>query len=202
MTTLDATALPIGVPPEAPTCPTAVPSAPERAAAPCPAAAALLASWARERCPNLRGGWRCVAEHARGRERCRLMLDPPKRCPWAEQGPALSAPEPIFRAYLHLAGGAWWSRTRREPTPQAPPVEALTATVPVEAEKPKRDDLSPNPHAAVEGACLAAGRGVERLCSGCGAVPLAPFKKLCPVCKRAAARASRRRRQARYRRNL
>jgi len=210
--TLDAPAvLLVNVLPEAPACPTAAPSAPVPTSTPCPTtlppttAGSLLAAWARATCPNLRDG-RCVAEHARGRQRCNLLLDKPKRCPWAERGPVLSAPEAVYRAYLSMAGGPWWKRTRPssswpEPTPEAAPapVAAPVEALAVEVEKPKRDDTPPNPHATVEGACLAAGRVVERLCPRCATVPLAPRKKVCDPCRAGALRASRRRRQASYR---
>jgi hypothetical protein len=147
------------MPQDGPTCPTAAPPAPER----------IFAPWVRATCPNLRDGWRCVAEHARRREACRLMLDPPKRCPWAERGPALSAAEPVFRAYLLVAGGPWWSRRR---------AGAMGAPVSVA--------VAPTP-----------GR-VGRRCRECGtAIPFP--RRLCDSCRTAARRRTWREAAKRYR---
>ncbi|MBM4042429.1 MAG: hypothetical protein FJ290_28385 [Planctomycetes bacterium] len=74
-----------------------------------PTDARLLAAWARERCPHLKPDGKC----RRARGGCALLGLPPRRCQWAEQGPAVAAPEPVYRAYLAMAGGPWWAGRRR-----------------------------------------------------------------------------------------
>ena len=69
------------------------------------ASARVLADWAKRTCPHLKPNSRCRLEFL---PCCHLLQDPPTRCRWAEQGPALAAPELIYRAYLKVAGGPWW----------------------------------------------------------------------------------------------
>ncbi len=169
--------LPLQAAPEAPTCPTAAPSVRE----------SILAPWVRATCPNIRDGDRCVAEHARGRERCRLLLDKPRRCPWAERGPVLAAPEVVFHAYQSLIGPRWprCLVQRPEPTPEAPPAPVA---VPVAAPVVKPKPSTPAPSSTA-----------GRLCPSCSKVELAPGRRVCDTCRAAARRATKARAQRKWR---
>ena len=193
-----------------PTCPTAAPSAPVPPLAPAPTAAAgLLAAWARRSCPNLRDG-RCVAEHARGRQACSLLLDPPKRCPWAERGPALGAPEPIFRAYQSLIGPHWPRCLVRRPEPTSraatAPVAPAVEVAPVEAGPVEVPPVPVAAPAEVEALPLAvepsrAADSAGRRCRQCGA-PVGPRRLLCDPCRTLARRKTWRESSRTYRRRV
>jgi len=183
--------------------------------------AAVLAAWAREHCLHLVGE-RCQLPGGKG-GRCRLRGPEVLGCDWAEHGPILCAPEEVFSAYKRAVPTPFWRRPRRawpgatvsvsvgsgprraarvcrkcqtvELAPRQRVCDACRKAGRREraASGRHRDDIPPNPYAAIDAACIAAGQVVERLCPRCNERPLLPGRRCCDPCRAAGRRATVRR---------
>ncbi len=85
--------------------------------------AGALRDWATVRCPHFTPA-RC---RLRARGKCAFTADTFMPCTWAEQGPILCAPKPIFDEYLRLRGGPWWTQRPKYQTAATPPPAVKTA---------------------------------------------------------------------------